>query len=99
MVTKREFRDFCTDGKYDNKDLEEWQGQLICTIESGQSVTEIIYDGRSHSNDTITHSSAEVEIDASDARIYRNSITTKQSATEVTGGLNLLINEDYEHLL
>lgn len=99
MVTKEEFRDFCTDGKYDTKDLEEWQGHLICKIESGKFVTEMEYDARSHTDDIITYSSAEVEIDASDARIHQNSITTRQSATEVIGGSNLYIHEDYEHLL
>ncbi len=94
MVTEREFRDFCTDGKHDNRNLEEWQGELICEIDHGTEGTEITFDGN-----TIYHSSVEAEIDVSDARIYGDSIATRQSATELIGGSNLLINEDYEHLL
>ena len=94
MVNESEFREFCTDTTYSSRSLEEYDGEIMCIIEEGQSVTEVVYDG-----DTITHSNVTVEVDASDARVYRNKITTRQSATTVTGGSTLTIDEDYEHLL
>lgn len=92
-ISEDDFREFCQDTTYTERELEDDDSELMCTIMggSGGRVTEVVYKG-----DTIEFYETAVEIDASDARIYGNGIATREEATKAIGGNHLQIGEDYK---